>query len=114
MNLYQEIIFLEKRFNGLFCVENVRSYYEPLIKPYVIDRHYFWANFFISPFRVKRDFSVANARKTTRLTEEEYVHRLKTLHGFDINDVKLLRNCVYPPLGKHILDCGLRATQSTL
>ena len=31
MGLYQEIIFLKHFFKGKFCVENVISYYEPLI-----------------------------------------------------------------------------------
>ena len=46
-NLYQEIIFLQNFFKGKFCVENVKSYYEPLIKPQHIGRHYLWANFSI-------------------------------------------------------------------
>src|SRR5487761_2088358 len=33
MKLYEEIIFLNHRFKGKFCVENVISYYNPLIKP---------------------------------------------------------------------------------
>ena len=34
MNLYQEIIFLDKWFKGKYVVENVVSYYKPLIKHY--------------------------------------------------------------------------------
>ncbi len=45
MELYQEIIFLDQFFKGKYCVENVVSYYEPLIKPQKIGRHYFWSNF---------------------------------------------------------------------
>ena len=48
MKLYQEIIFLDKFFKGKYCVENVISYYNPLIKPKKIGRHYFWANFNIN------------------------------------------------------------------
>ena len=40
MKLYQEIIFLQNFYKGKFCVENVISYYEPLIKPTQIGRHY--------------------------------------------------------------------------
>ena len=47
MKLYQEIIFLQNFFKGKYCVENVKSYYEPLIKPQHIGRHYLWANFSI-------------------------------------------------------------------
>tara|TARA_R100000655_G_scaffold34464_1_gene67084 strand:+ start:1599 stop:2219 length:621 start_codon:yes stop_codon:yes gene_type:complete len=45
IKLYEEIIFLNNFYKGKFCVENVISYYEPLIKPYKIGRHYFWTNF---------------------------------------------------------------------
>ena len=47
MNLYKEIIFLTHFYKGKFCVENVKSYYDPLIKPQHIGRHYLWANFII-------------------------------------------------------------------
>jgi len=33
MKLYEEIIFLDNWFDGLYCVENVIGYYDPLIKP---------------------------------------------------------------------------------
>jgi len=45
MSLYQEIIFLQNFYKGKFCVENVVSYYEPLIKPVKIGRHFLWSNF---------------------------------------------------------------------
>lgn len=45
MSLWQEIIFLQYFCKGLYCIENVKSYYEPLIKPQISGRHYFWANF---------------------------------------------------------------------
>jgi hypothetical protein len=36
-----------------FCIENVKSYYEPFIKPQAIGRHYFWANFNMLPYAGK-------------------------------------------------------------
>lgn len=45
LKLYEEIIFLSQFFKGKFCVENVISYYKPLIKPKKIGRHYLWTNF---------------------------------------------------------------------
>src|SRR3954462_15216166 len=38
LGLYQEIIFLRSFFNGLYCVENVIPYYEPLIPAQQINR----------------------------------------------------------------------------
>ena len=45
MALYQEIIFLKHFFKGLWVVENVISYYEPIIKPIKHRSHYYWCNF---------------------------------------------------------------------
>ena len=45
MRLYQEIILLQNMYKGLFCVENVVSYYDPLITPQKRGRHYYWTNF---------------------------------------------------------------------
>ena len=47
MILYEEIIFLQNYFKGKWVVENVISYYEPLIKPQIVGKHYYWANFII-------------------------------------------------------------------
>ena len=41
MSLWQEIIFLKHWFKGKFCVENVITYYEPLIHPIECNNHYF-------------------------------------------------------------------------
>jgi len=55
MSLYQEIIFLDNFFKGKYCVENVVSYYEPLIKPLKIGRHYIWSNFNINKIQQPKD-----------------------------------------------------------
>ena len=55
MSLYQEIIFLQNFYKGKFCVENVVSYYEPLIKPLKIGRHYLWSNFNINKIEQPKD-----------------------------------------------------------
>lgn len=53
--LYQEIILLKTFFDGKYCIENVKSYYDPLIQPQISGRHYYWANFNIPslPNRIK-------------------------------------------------------------
>lgn len=52
MKLYEEIIFLQHMyklensgFKGRYVVENVISYYDPLIRPRKLAEHYFWTNF---------------------------------------------------------------------
>lgn len=115
MSLYQEIIFLQYFFKGKYVVENVNGYYKPLIKPQKIGRHYFWANFNIPEIKIdyvqigtmNRKASKDSQRKA--IIREAQIPELIDLHG--LNDFKLknkrqvLRNCVYPEMGKHIFDC---------
>jgi len=109
MSLWQEIIFLNQiyhskgcDFNGKFVVENVPTYYRPLIRPQIIGRHYFWANFMIDKFEVKT--------RGHMLSNQE----LMKIKGFDIDNKKLLRNCVKSELGLHIFNCAFRTKQQTL
>ena len=56
LQMWQQIILLKNfaRKDTKWIVENVRPYYEPFIQPsFKIDRHYFWANFMITPFKHK-------------------------------------------------------------
>jgi len=119
MSIWQEIIFLKKWFYGKWCVENVISYYPPLWPPQELDRHYFWANFYIRPIKTHRGFNIANARGSTRQDGKEHDRTLEQYHGFKIpkkykNKKLLLRNCVYPPLGLHILNESRRNVQPEL
>jgi len=104
MKLYQEIVILRHHFKGKYVVENVVPYYEPLIKGQEIDRHLFWANFYILPFNDSDSFKMKGS----------IVPELQKRLGFNISKYKLstrrdqvLRNCVNPELGKHILDCAM-------
>jgi len=103
MRLYQEIIFLKHYFEGNYVVENPESYYEPLIKPQKRQRHYLWSNFYIPPIELEK-----NGIK--KGTNEDRMERLGIdLSGYDIgNKRKLLRNCVHPKLGKHILESAYK------
>lgn len=104
LGLYQEIIFLDRFYDGLWVVENVDPYYDPLIKPTAkIGRHLFWSNFRIPRF----DINEADVMR-------DNIKQLEDFHGFNLDGFKLgqrkdqvLRNCVYPPLGKAILDKAL-------
>lgn len=110
MRLYQEIILLKYRYKGKWCVENVTSYYDPLISPTTkIDRHYYWANFYIPPMKVVRNFNVAQARASSRISSKEYGQALEDYHGIKLpegtkNQRKLLRNAVSPAMGLHIFN----------
>lgn len=101
MKLYEEIIFLKHFFNGKFCVENVISYYDPLIRPIESNSHYFWTNFHFSPMNNK-----------LRGIRDQQSHICKDKMGFDLSKYDLSErfkrditaNCVEPELGRHILN----------
>lgn len=105
MKLYQELIFLSHNFKGKWIMENVKPYYAPLIDPdYILQRHYIWCNFDIPPKEFKKD----NLR-TAQIPD------LQKKFGIDLTDYKipnkrqLLRNCVEPKLGLHVLEsAGLK------
>jgi len=119
LKLWQEIIFLKHFFKGKYVVENVKSYYDPMFTPYELDRHYFWSNFYISPFKIQRDFNFSNARSSTRQKPEDYGINLQDFLGISLDkNVKnknlLLRNCVHPKLGEHIFKCAYKYKQIEL
>ena len=99
MKLYQEIIFLQANAKCKWVIENVKPYYEPLIQPTKeLQRHLFWCNFEIDDKTFEKD----NLRSAQ-------IPELQKLYGFDLSKYKLsnkrqvLRNCVKPELGLHIL-----------
>jgi DNA (cytosine-5)-methyltransferase 1 len=100
MKLYEEIIFLQTYFKGKFVVENVKPYYKPLIDAQVIQRHCFWLNFPITPIKLSSDNI-----KWGKVGEwqERLGYDLSKYKGLDKR--KVLRNCVRPELGLHILNC---------
>jgi len=108
MKLYQEIIFLKHNFNGLWVVENVKPYYKPLIEPNAfIKRHNFWSNFEIPPLEVK----FKNHRDLFKISELEQLHGLKIASYKEIkNKRQVLRNCVYPDIGRWVFDAMLKGS----
>ncbi len=109
MALYQEIIML-KMFakKQKWCIENVVSYYKPLIEPQKINLHYYWANFYIRPIQ-----------KTTR-NHFASMSELVKFKGFDLSKYKgidkrkTLRNCVEPESGLHILNEAFKSPKQSL
>ena len=117
MKLYEEIIFLKHFFKGKWVVENVISYYDYLIKPYEVGRHYFWSNFIIS----KRggDTKLIDIGKMCGKNQKASKIPLD-LYGFDLTkyNVKdkrlLLRNCVEPKLALKIFNLAFKEKQQTI
>ncbi len=98
MTLYQEILFLQTHAKCKWVVENVKPYYKPPVTGSMIQRHMFWSNFSIGPKEIPKD----NIRSAQ-------IKDLQKKYGFDLSSYKIknkrqvLRNCVNPKLGKHIL-----------
>ncbi len=106
MRLYQEIIFLNQYFNGLWIVENVIPYYEPLIKANAkIDRHLFWNNFKLVNFRPDNK---AIIRMQGGYVPFEKIFNINIPIDKKLKDKRqVLRNCVHPETGLHILNCAM-------
>jgi DNA (cytosine-5)-methyltransferase 1 len=98
MKLYAEIVFLSTYFKGKWVVENVKPYYEPLIKPaFELHRHLFWANFTAT----QKDFKKSEIRSKNKISDfDGYEVVAESKIG---NKRQVLRNCVDPELGAHIL-----------
>ena len=108
MQLYQEIIFLQHFAKCKWVVENVISYYDPLIIPFQVSRHYFWSNFVIPDKYVEQ----RNHNQVTGSTQ---------LYGVDLTKYKIkhrkdqiIRNMVHPSLGKYVFDCAFKSKQIQL
>jgi len=108
MKLYQEVIFLDNFFDGKYCVENVKPYYDPLIKPSAkLGRHIFWSNFHITP---KRFSGEAQPIIHVNASLPRYGF---SIEGYKVNQRrdKIMRNLVNPEIGKHVLECAMGNTQ---
>lgn len=107
MKLYEEILLLRHYFKGKYCVENVIPFYEPLISAQKVGRHLYWANFHISDIETK---SLSHIQNSLSLLENHFGFNLKD-KKYTTNDKDkrvLLRNCVEPEVGLHILKASLK------
>lgn len=112
IQLWQLIIFLTHYYKGKWVVENVKPYYEPLIKPTaIIGRHYFWSNFNISTFEIKniKNFIQGDSPKEIQQLKEwlGIKYEGNIYYGKNHSPGQVLRNCVHPDLGLHIFNCYL-------
>ena len=109
MSLYQEIIFLQNFFKGKWVVENVKPYYESLIKPTKeIGRHLFWSN-----LNLENIEEVKSLSNFINKGDSQGVQDLKDWLGIQYSGNlyyeknhcpgQVLRNCVHPKIGKQIL-----------
>lgn len=106
MKLYQEIIFLDKWFKGKYIVENVISYYNPLILAKKRGRHLYWTNFNLP--------TNLNERKCSIMESKNEIQKWSKFHNYDFKKykgkqpkLKIARNLVDYEAGKTILETAL-------
>jgi DNA (cytosine-5)-methyltransferase 1 len=107
MALYQEIILLKYRFKGKYCIENVISYYNPLIEPIKSNSHYYWTNFLIRKYK--------DESRMINTGFKNFKNAREIAIGFDLSkyDIskslkeKVINNCVEPKTALHILNQAL-------
>ncbi len=106
LKLYEEILFLEKWFNGKYVVENVIPYYEPLIPAKKRGRHLYWTNFNL-PYDL-------NERKGGIMEGKNEVAKWCKFHDYDFTKYKgsqrtdkVARNLVDYEVGKTIFETML-------
>ena len=121
MKLYEEILFLQKWFNGKYCVENVIPYYEPLIPAKKRGRHLYWTNFNLPQVLSDRHVLIGSNKKEQKTSDIN--HEFKALckfHEFDFSRYKgkqridkVARNLVDYEAGKTIFEAarGIIANQ---
>ena len=106
MKLYEEIIFLKQWFKGDWVIENVRSYYQPLIKPQELQSHFFWSNLTIPDTKRIREKVRNDKGQILSVKMEQQGIFVKDFHGYKGDKRTLLNNCIEPELGLHILNCS--------
>jgi DNA (cytosine-5)-methyltransferase 1 len=115
LKLYELKIFLDYNFKGLYCIENVIPYYEAPIKPTTkLGRHLFWANFDITDFEIKQPknfIMLGTVKGSEQLKEWLGINYKGNLYYNGNHDpCQVLRNCVHPKLGTHVLNCAINQT----
>lgn len=111
MKLYEEIIFLENFYKGKYVIENVVSYYEPLIKPKERGRHFYWTNFQLPTVLSTRKPPHITANKARKKDQHQ---RLCSFHQIKVEDYKgkqdkgkIARNLVDYEAGRTIFETAL-------
>lgn len=109
MKLWQEIIFLQHFCKTLFCIENVKSYYEPFLKPQISGRHYFWSNLKIPQMRIKATVGKMCGKEQNKNRKDIQIsHGMRAQRNAPNNlNIKVLNNCCHPEIGLAILNSAL-------
>jgi len=113
LRLYEQILFLKHNFSGLWVVENVIPYYEPLMPAQLAGRHLFWANFDLGTLNMPKFdgafINTTNLRGKQQLMDWLDIHYEENLY-YEGNHcpAQILRNCVHPTVGQQIMNKALK------
>jgi len=107
MKLYEEIILIETRFKGKYCIENVIPYYEPLIHAQKRGRHLYWTNFNLPNDLNERKTPVfGNSKNELKLLCDFHNYDFRKYKG-EQSVLKMARNLVDYEAGKTIFETAL-------
>lgn len=105
--LYQQIVFIQHHFKGIYVVENVIPYYEPLITAQKRDRHLYWTNFTLPKIISTRTKQFASIKDSRAKMEKYHKIDLSSYKGNQRKD-KIARNLVDYEAGKTIFETAVR------
>jgi DNA (cytosine-5)-methyltransferase 1 len=109
MSLYEEILFLRTFYKGMWVVENVQPFYEPLIRPdSTVGRHVFWSNilFYIEDIKSPDGFINLGTMAGKKVLMDWLGIYFEENIYYDGNHcpTQILRNCVHPKIGLQIFE----------
>ena len=112
MKLYEEILLLKHFATCKWVVENVISFYKPLIEPTKLNRHFFWSNFKIPFIKTKYGGDI----------KKGHAKELQKVKGVNIDKYKLsgrrkdsaVRSYFDPEIALHIFNCAFKEKQEVL
>lgn len=102
LSIYEIVLFLEQFHKGLYMVENVISYFEPLIKPQILDRHFVWSNVKFKNIDMPNKFNLSSSN--IKYLENSLGINLGKTKGLGKRKDQILRNCIHPGLGVQIIE----------
>jgi len=109
MKLYEEILFLQqytKNTKIKYVVENVKGWYNPLVEPQSMGRHYIWCNFKIPNIKIKSNSTGNNKGMTLQKKMQLKGYNIKEWHNYKGDKRTLINNCVEKQIGIEILNAS--------
>ena len=106
LKLYEEIIFLKHHFKGLWIVENVIPYYEPLISGKKKGRHMYWSNFNLPNSPSRKGPAIGKAKNELEQWKEFHDYNFDLYNGTQPK-IKIARNLVDYQDGSEIFAAAL-------